>query len=234
MSREEPSKFQQGNERTGATLFQREAGAAVSARSGEERLRADLISVYQNVKGGCRGIARLRSALLSNEQRAETGAQKLHLNMMVNFCTVPVTEHRNRLPGEAVGYPSLEILKNCAMCSRTPLPEQRARTRDPRAPCQPGPSCDSQSPCGGTAARRHRAPEAPPRHLPRFPPLPFPRPGPSSASRHDPSLPAPPDCGSANPAGAAGAARQSERSTAPASRPRRGGAPMTREETNPH
>ena len=34
-------------------------------------------------------------------------------NMQENFFTVRVTEHRNRLPREAVDSPSLEIFKTC-------------------------------------------------------------------------------------------------------------------------
>ncbi|KFV80514.1 hypothetical protein N308_01193, partial [Struthio camelus australis] len=37
--------------------------------------------------------------------------RKFHLNMRKNFFTVRVTEHRNRLPIEAVESPSLEIFK---------------------------------------------------------------------------------------------------------------------------
>lgn len=96
-----------------------------------------------------------------NRQRLTHG--KFHMNMMANFFTVRVTEHWNRLPREAVDYPSLETFKNsllasCAMCFRTALPEQRARTTYPRAPCQADPFCDSLTPRGGTAARRHREP----------------------------------------------------------------------------
>ncbi|KFV83824.1 hypothetical protein N308_00347, partial [Struthio camelus australis] len=37
--------------------------------------------------------------------------RKFHLNLRKNFFTVRVTEHWNRLPGEVVESPSLEILK---------------------------------------------------------------------------------------------------------------------------
>ncbi|KFV84737.1 hypothetical protein N308_02802, partial [Struthio camelus australis] len=39
--------------------------------------------------------------------------RKLHLNIRKNFLTVRVTEHWNRLPGEVVKSPSLEIFKSC-------------------------------------------------------------------------------------------------------------------------
>jgi len=37
--------------------------------------------------------------------------RKFRLNMRKNFFTLRVTEHWNRLPGEVVESPSLEILK---------------------------------------------------------------------------------------------------------------------------
>jgi len=46
--------------------------------------------------------------------------RKFHLNMMKNFFTLRVTEHWNRLPGEAVESSSLEMLKTCldeVLCS---------------------------------------------------------------------------------------------------------------------
>ncbi|KFV87710.1 hypothetical protein N308_08826, partial [Struthio camelus australis] len=39
--------------------------------------------------------------------------RKFHLNLRINFLTVRVREHWNRLPREVVESPSLETFKSC-------------------------------------------------------------------------------------------------------------------------
>ena len=45
------------------------------------------------------------------DNRHKLENRKVNLNMRNNFFTLGVTEHRNRLPGEVVDSPSLEIFK---------------------------------------------------------------------------------------------------------------------------
>ena len=93
---------------------------------GRIRLRGDLINVYKYLQGGGQEDgARLFPVVPSDRTRGnghKLEPRKLQLNPRKNFFPLRVPEPWNRLPGEAVESPSLEIfqppwLRCCAACS---------------------------------------------------------------------------------------------------------------------
>lgn len=67
-----------------------------------------------------------------NGQKLE--GKKLHSNSGKKFFTVKVMEHWNRLPGELVASPSLEILKTYCYATYNWLPNSRFPTQGPYQP----------------------------------------------------------------------------------------------------
>jgi len=79
----------------------------------KRKLRGDLRNASKYLQGGCQEDgARLFPVVPSNGTRGnghKLKHRKFHLNRRKNFFTLRVTEPWNRLPGEVVESPSLEI-----------------------------------------------------------------------------------------------------------------------------
>lgn len=77
------------------------------------RQRRDFMNAYEYLTGGSQVDGnRLFSVICSNRRRANEHKlvhMKYHLNVRKKFSTLSVTEHWNKLPGEVVEFPSLEI-----------------------------------------------------------------------------------------------------------------------------
>ena len=81
----------------------------------KRRLRGDLINVYKHLQGNERQMDEAMLFSMVHTSRTRSNGLKLehrkfHTKLQ-NFFTLRVMEHGNKVPREAVEFPSLEIIK---------------------------------------------------------------------------------------------------------------------------
>jgi len=94
--------------------MQGELQKAGTVQLGEAKVQADLLHTHTNPKRSQKeDRARLLSGVSSQDKKqwAQIKYRKFQLNMRKLLSIMRAFKHRNRLPREAVWFPSLDILK---------------------------------------------------------------------------------------------------------------------------